>query len=103
MSFLSGAWHKSSYSNSKGGNCVEARLNWHKSSHSNETGGSCVEIARIWRSSSHSNQSGGSCVEVAETPQSVLIRDTQNRPLGHLAFPSQEWAALLANAKAERL
>ncbi|ASU83335.1 DUF397 domain-containing protein [Nocardiopsis gilva YIM 90087] len=100
---MSNKWNKSSYSTGGAANCVEARLDWHKSSYSNETGGDCVEIAEAWNKSSYSNSKGGNCVEVAETPHSILIRDTQNRPLGHLAFPGQEWAALLANAKAERL
>ncbi|NGO68664.1 DUF397 domain-containing protein [Streptomyces boncukensis] len=47
----SATWHKSSYSNGDGGNCVEVARDfpgaarWHKSSYSNGTGGNCVEVA----------------------------------------------------------
>ncbi|GAA3740034.1 hypothetical protein HDA32_002689 [Spinactinospora alkalitolerans] len=83
MSVIGETWRKSSYSNSKGGNCVEVRLAWHKSSYSNEK--------------------GGNCVEVAELSDSALMRDTRNRHLGHLGFPSGEWASFLRDVKADRL
>ncbi|WP_231972433.1 DUF397 domain-containing protein [Nocardiopsis alborubida] len=51
-----------------------------------------------WHKSSHSGSSGGECVEVAEG-QSVLVRDTQNRELGHLAFTTPEWTSLLNTLK----
>lgn len=47
-----------------------------------------------WHKSSYSGGSGD-CVEVAETPQSVKVRDTDHRELGHLTFSPREWAALL--------
>ena len=47
-----------------------------------------------WHKSSYSS-SGDSCVEVNETPHSVLMRDTQNRELGHLAFPGTVWASFV--------
>ncbi|MEV2275707.1 DUF397 domain-containing protein [Nocardiopsis sp. NPDC049922] len=50
-----------------------------------------------WHKSTYSTN-GGDCVEVAEG-RSVLVRDTQNRDLGHLAYPSAEWAGLLAVVK----
>ncbi|QVQ50677.1 DUF397 domain-containing protein [Spiractinospora alimapuensis] len=57
-----------------------------------------------WHKSSYSNQQGGDCVEVAETyDSSVLIRDTQNRPLGHLAFPHAEFGAFLAGVRTGEL
>ncbi|MDA2803682.1 DUF397 domain-containing protein [Nocardiopsis suaedae] len=46
-----------------------------------------------WHKSSYSGSSG-SCVEVAEA-ESVRVRDTQNRDLGHLGFSAPEWAAFL--------
>lgn len=49
-----------------------------------------------WRKSSYSGNQGGDCVEVAETASRVHIRDTQNRSLGHLTFPSSDWGALLS-------
>ncbi|MFC3996387.1 DUF397 domain-containing protein [Nocardiopsis sediminis] len=36
------------------------------------------------------------CVEVAEG-RTTLVRDSQRRDLGHLAFPASEWRALLAD------
>jgi hypothetical protein len=50
-----------------------------------------------WHKSRHS-ASEGSCVEVAEGPV-TLVRDTQNRDLGHLGFAAGEWAAFLADLK----
>lgn len=46
-----------------------------------------------WHKSNYSTN-GGECVEVAEG-QNVLLRDTQNRELGHLAFGTDEWSSLL--------
>ncbi|MFC9088084.1 DUF397 domain-containing protein [Nocardiopsis dassonvillei] len=43
--------------------------------------------------SSYSGGSG-SCVEVAGG-QGVLVRDTQNRELGHLDYTPEAWAAFL--------
>ncbi|SHK39615.1 protein of unknown function [Nocardiopsis flavescens] len=48
-----------------------------------------------WHKSSYSS---GSCVEVAEGTE-TLIRDTQNRELGHLTFTANEWNALLRTFK----
>ncbi|MDA0563755.1 DUF397 domain-containing protein [Streptomonospora sp. S1-112] len=56
-----------------------------------------------WRKSSYSNQKGGDCVEVADTAPVVLVRDTQNRHLGHLAFSANEWPAFLTAVKATDL
>ncbi|ASU60577.1 DUF397 domain-containing protein [Nocardiopsis dassonvillei] len=54
-----------------------------------------------WHKSSYSGGGGGNCVEVVEG-QSVLVRDTQHRELGHLAFTTPEWAGLLGTLKAFR-
>ncbi|MBO2528247.1 MULTISPECIES: DUF397 domain-containing protein [Thermobifida] len=78
-------------------------LDWRKSSCSGGNAGACVEVAISWRKSSHSNQTGGNCVEVAGTPESVLVRDIQNRHLGHLGFIQAEWVAFLASVKNDRL
>jgi hypothetical protein len=51
-----------------------------------------ISAAR-WRKSSYSTN-GGDCVEVAEG-RNVLVRDTRNRELGHLAYPGPEWNAFL--------
>jgi hypothetical protein len=58
-----------------------------------------AEVERSWHKSSYSNASGGECVEVAEGRRSVLVRDTQNRGLGHLGFPATEWASFLREVK----
>ncbi|MEV6820602.1 DUF397 domain-containing protein [Nocardiopsis dassonvillei] len=47
-----------------------------------------------WHKSSYSSGSG-SCVEVSEGSE-TLVRDTQNRELGHLSAEASEWTALLA-------
>ena len=60
-------------------------------------------LTSAWRKSSYSNDTGGNCVEVAETPDSVLLRDTQHRELGHLDFTPETWAVFLANVKSGRL
>ncbi|GAA1109653.1 DUF397 domain-containing protein [Nocardiopsis metallicus] len=46
-----------------------------------------------FRKSSYSDRSD--CVEVADLPAGAAVRDTRNRNLGHLVFPSSEWSALL--------
>ncbi|WP_017537861.1 DUF397 domain-containing protein [Nocardiopsis halophila] len=46
-----------------------------------------------WRKSSYSD-GGSNCVEVADGANTA-VRDTQNRDLGHLEFPSPEWSAFL--------
>ncbi|QKW31743.1 DUF397 domain-containing protein [Nocardiopsis sp. MT53] len=51
----------------------------------------------LWHKSSYSSGQG-SCVEVAEG-QSVLVRDTQNRPLGHLDYSAEAWASFLQGVK----
>ncbi|SIO89008.1 DUF397 domain-containing protein [Nocardiopsis sp. JB363] len=53
-----------------------------------------------WKKSSYSNGQGGNCVEArSDTGASqVLMRDTQNRELGHLEMPASEWATLLRTA-----
>ncbi|WP_159942616.1 MULTISPECIES: DUF397 domain-containing protein [unclassified Nocardiopsis] len=54
-----------------------------------------------WHKSSYSS-TGESCVEVNETPEAVLVRDTQNRDLGHLSFPGTEWTALVRSTTDHR-
>ncbi|MFJ9552195.1 DUF397 domain-containing protein [Nocardiopsis sp. NPDC101807] len=53
-----------------------------------------------WNKSSYSNGSGGQCVEARRDQAAVLMRDTQNRPLGHLETSTPEWTALLAAVRA---
>ncbi|XKK39628.1 DUF397 domain-containing protein [Nocardiopsis sp. ARC36] len=49
-----------------------------------------------WNKSTYSNGSGGDCVEARRDQAAVLMRDTQNRSLGHLEASTPEWTALLA-------
>ncbi|MEE2036205.1 DUF397 domain-containing protein [Nocardiopsis sp. CT-R113] len=48
-----------------------------------------------WHKSTYSG-AAGSCVEVAEG-ESVLVRDTENRPLGHIDYTPEAWAAFLGS------
>ncbi|WP_026118974.1 DUF397 domain-containing protein [Nocardiopsis ganjiahuensis] len=50
-----------------------------------------------WKKSSYSNGEGGNCLEArgALAGSHVLVRDTQNRELGHLEAESAEWSAFL--------
>jgi hypothetical protein len=66
---------------------------WHKSSYSGTSSGNCLETR--WTKSSYSGGSTGNCIECRTTHDHVLIRDTQHRHLGHLEVPSAEWRALL--------
>jgi hypothetical protein len=52
-----------------------------------------------WHKSSYSAGSGN-CVEVKEGDR-VLVRDTQNRELGHIAFAPDAWSALLGTLAAQ--
>ncbi|TQN27804.1 uncharacterized protein DUF397 [Haloactinospora alba] len=56
-----------------------------------------------WHKSSYSGGSHQDCVEVAESPDLVRVRDTRNRESGHLTVTSGEWAAFLADVRADRL
>ncbi|MGW5878077.1 DUF397 domain-containing protein [Nocardiopsis terrae] len=51
-----------------------------------------------WRISSYSSDTGRNCVEAGpflNEPQRFAVRDSTQRDLGFLSFPSSEWAALL--------
>jgi Domain of unknown function (DUF397) len=52
-----------------------------------------------WRRSSYSNNGGQNCVEAGNTPGIVLVRDTNNRDGGTLAFPGGAWARFTASLK----
>jgi Domain of unknown function (DUF397) len=45
-----------------------------------------------WRTSTYSNANGGNCVETASDHGTILVRDTQNREGGTLAFNADAWA-----------
>ncbi|MET9794564.1 DUF397 domain-containing protein [Nocardiopsis alba] len=48
-----------------------------------------------FRKSSYSGSTTQNCVEVADMTYGTAVRDSQNPEAGYLAFPSDEWAALL--------
>ncbi|MEU0135150.1 DUF397 domain-containing protein [Streptomyces sp. NPDC006296] len=88
-------WHKSSYSDGSGGNCLEIAT-WHKSSHSGGDGGNCLEVA-TWRKSSHSGGDGGDCLEVADgLPDIVPVRDSKVTDGPVLAFGTGAWGVFVA-------
>lgn len=53
-----------------------------------------------YRKSSYSSAHGQECVEVGDLPGVSAVRDTRNRHLGALLFPSSEWSTLVRAAKA---
>ncbi|WP_046501536.1 DUF397 domain-containing protein [Streptomyces odonnellii] len=106
---LSGAsWHKSSYSDGSGGNCLEAARDfpgaatWRKSSYSGGSGGNCLEIG-AWHKSSHSDGSGGDCLEVARGLTGIVpVRDSKIPTGPVLTFPAKTWAVFISQVKAEQ-
>ncbi|OLT29125.1 hypothetical protein BJF83_00410 [Nocardiopsis sp. CNR-923] len=72
---------------------------WWKSSYSGSKGGDCVEVARSWRKSSHSSVQGGNCIEVADGACHTRLRDSKNPGIGYFSFAPGEWDAFLASAK----
>ncbi|SCK34265.1 DUF397 domain-containing protein [Streptomyces sp. WMMB 322] len=73
-----------------------SELVWHKSSYSDPGGGDCVEVAVEWRKSSYSDSSGGACVEVAAAPAAVHVRDSKRMGNGPvLCLPGRSWQAFL--------
>jgi len=50
-----------------------------------------------WHKSSYS-AAEGRCVEVAEGER-VLVRDTQHRSLGHVAYAADSWVGFLRGVK----
>lgn len=72
---------------------------WRTSSYSSDSGGQCVEVG--WHISSYSPNGDRSCVEAGpflNEPRGFAVRDSTQRELGFLSFPSSEWAALLGSA-----
>ncbi|AZM53963.1 DUF397 domain-containing protein [Streptomyces sp. WAC 01529] len=93
-------WHKSSYSDASGGNCLEVAT-WRKSTHSGGDGGNCLEVADTWRKSTHSGGEGGNCLEVSDGhPEIVPVRDSKNPQGPHLIFQAAAWSAFLDEVKA---
>ncbi|GAA3755118.1 DUF397 domain-containing protein [Salinactinospora qingdaonensis] len=48
-----------------------------------------------WHKSSYTTAENVNCVECRTDGSLVQVRDTQNRQLGHLSVPPQEWRAFL--------
>ncbi|WP_405585407.1 DUF397 domain-containing protein [Streptomyces sp. NBC_01190] len=77
-------------------------MDWHKSSYSNSSGGECVEVGR-WRKSSYSGSQGGECVEVADgVPGVVPVRDSKDPEGPALRFTPASWTAFMADVKSGR-
>jgi len=91
-------WFKSSYSDSGGGDCVEAAFTWRRSSYSDNTGGDCVEAAGAWAKSSYSDSGGGECVEVATTSV-IHIRDSQDIARPSLRVSPVAWGTFIADVR----
>ena len=51
-----------------------------------------------WRKSSYSNAEGN-CVEVGHGQDAVLVRDTKNRDIGHLAVDLDAWRRFVTSVK----
>lgn len=80
---------------------------WHKSSYSDGNGGDCVEVAydfigaARWRKSSYSNGEGGNCVEVADgVPGIVPVRDSKNPEGPVLLLGAKPWSAFVTGISA---
>lgn len=52
-----------------------------------------------WRKSSHSKSSY--CVEVAREADTVVVRDSKDRPSGSILLSCQQWSRMLSAIKAE--
>lgn len=48
-----------------------------------------------WRKSSYSSAPNQSCVEIAPLSGAIGIRDTKNRPAGHLTVDRTVWATFI--------
>lgn len=48
-----------------------------------------------WRKSSYSTAPDKACVEIAPLPAAIGVRDTKNRPAGHLTVSRTAWAAFI--------
>jgi hypothetical protein len=75
---------------------------WHKSSYSDGSGGNCLEVAR-WRKSTYSGGGGDNCLEVGDgLPAVIPVRDSKT-PLGPaLVFRAEAWSAFVEDVKQPR-
>ena len=75
-----------------------SELNWFKSSYSDSGGGDCVEAAFTWRKSSYSDNTGGECVEVATT-SAIHIRDSKDIARPSLRVSPVAWGTFIADVR----
>ena len=75
-----------------------SELNWFKSSYSDSGGGDCVEAAFTWRRSSYSDSSGGECVEVATT-SAIHIRDSKDIARPALRVSPVAWGVFITEVR----
>lgn len=72
---------------------------WHKSTYSDASGGNCLEMA-TWRKSTYSGGDGGNCLEVADGLAGIVpVRDSKSPELTGIVFPASAWSAFVANLK----
>ncbi|EST25144.1 DUF397 domain-containing protein [Streptomyces niveus] len=72
---------------------------WHKSTYSDASGGNCLEMA-TWRKSTYSGGSGGDCLEVADGLADIVpVRDSKSPEIPGVVFPAPAWAAFVASLK----
>jgi hypothetical protein len=68
-----------------------SKTRWRKSSYSDDKGGECVECAPLggaaWRKSSYSGDQNGDCLECAALTHAVAVRDSKDvtRPALHVS------------------
>ncbi|MGA5501017.1 DUF397 domain-containing protein [Streptomyces umbrinus] len=75
-----------------------SELIWFKSSYSDSGGGDCVEAAFTWRRSSYSDSSGCDCVEVATT-SAIHIRDSKDIARPALRVSPVAWGVFIAEVR----
>ncbi|MGW1164860.1 DUF397 domain-containing protein [Streptomyces sp. NPDC002550] len=72
-------------------------VTWHKSSYSNTSGGDCLEAGLTWRKSTYSNPDGGNCLEVCDTlPSAVPVRDSKAPDGPVLLFADRSWSSFVS-------
>ncbi|MFG2827858.1 DUF397 domain-containing protein [Streptomyces sp. NPDC048434] len=83
---------------------------WRKSSYSDDKGGDCIEVAHdfpgaaSWRKSSYSDHNNGDCVEVSDAhPGLVPVRDSKKPHGPALVFPATGWTAFIEAVKGGQL
>lgn len=106
-------WHKSSYSDESGGNCLEASspaayARWRKSSYSGGTSGDCLEVTSptayaTWRKSTYSSGSQEACLGVNDAAchahAHVPVRDSKNPQGPAIVFGAHAWTAFITSTR----